>query len=295
MLAYDPATAQLVLFGGAPATYYNDTWAWNGSTWTQTDDTGDAGCTSSCTSSPPGRDRAGERLRPGHRPAHALRRGRRVVDLQQRHLALERLDLGPDRRQRRRRLHHHLPGQPGGPPGGASAFDPATGQLILFGGLVSGAAFSLADTWDWDDAALNLAPSSLSWSASTLNGYDQTLSSAATLDVANEGSGGWDLTIQTSGSFGAGYTMVVNGSGVSAGSATAPGQSCVGTCVAATGNAVTYPLTVPNGSVVNLYTANAGSGIGTVALSTDWWLTVPGEAHTGIAVVTYTLTLSYGP
>ena len=37
-MAYDSGTGQLVLFGGIPdgsGTYLNDTWTWNGTTWTQ--------------------------------------------------------------------------------------------------------------------------------------------------------------------------------------------------------------------------------------------------------------------
>ncbi len=35
-MAYDPATGQLVLFGGVTTnSYLNDTWTWNGSNWTQ--------------------------------------------------------------------------------------------------------------------------------------------------------------------------------------------------------------------------------------------------------------------
>jgi hypothetical protein len=35
-MAYDPATGQLVLFGGAhPESTFGDTWTWNGTTWTQ--------------------------------------------------------------------------------------------------------------------------------------------------------------------------------------------------------------------------------------------------------------------
>ena len=57
-LAYDPAvgtSGEVVLFGGeVGATYYNDTWAWNGTAWAQIADSGDAGCTTTCTSSPSG-------------------------------------------------------------------------------------------------------------------------------------------------------------------------------------------------------------------------------------------------
>ncbi len=91
-MAYDPATGQLVLFGGttggATPSVLDDTWAWNGSTWSQLDDSGDPGCTTSCTTSPPPRY------------------------------------------------------------GASFDFDPETGGLVLFGGTsTSGSA--LEDTWEW--------------------------------------------------------------------------------------------------------------------------------------------------
>jgi hypothetical protein len=53
-LAYDPATSQLVLFGGSPPHVgaFNDTWAWDGSTWAQVADDTDPGCTNACANSP---------------------------------------------------------------------------------------------------------------------------------------------------------------------------------------------------------------------------------------------------
>ena len=57
-LEYDPAVQQLVLFGGLDGngfTLLNDTWTWDGTAWTQVDDDADAGCTTACTNSPPGR------------------------------------------------------------------------------------------------------------------------------------------------------------------------------------------------------------------------------------------------
>jgi hypothetical protein len=57
-MACDLATGQLVLFGGAGnGSTLNDTWVWNGTTWTQVDDT-PVGCTTTCTNSPPGRHEA---------------------------------------------------------------------------------------------------------------------------------------------------------------------------------------------------------------------------------------------
>jgi hypothetical protein len=48
--AYDSASRALIMFGGNGN---NDTWAWNGTSWTQVADSADPGCTSTCTASPP--------------------------------------------------------------------------------------------------------------------------------------------------------------------------------------------------------------------------------------------------
>jgi hypothetical protein len=59
VMTFDPALGQVILFGGMNvfgSPTYNDTWAWNGTTWTQIDDNHDGGCTSTCTSSPGARD-----------------------------------------------------------------------------------------------------------------------------------------------------------------------------------------------------------------------------------------------
>lgn len=57
-MAYDPASGQLVLFGGQDYEG-NDTWTWSGTTWTQVDDSTDPGCgnesTNPCPLSPPPR------------------------------------------------------------------------------------------------------------------------------------------------------------------------------------------------------------------------------------------------
>jgi hypothetical protein len=88
-MAYDPATGNLVLFGGSTGTNdLNDTWAWNGRTWTQVDDGSDPGCSIACTLSPPNRAEA------------------------------------------------------------SMAYDPATGSLVLFGG--NNASGDLNDTWTWN-------------------------------------------------------------------------------------------------------------------------------------------------
>ena len=54
-MAYDPGTGQLVLFGGYDGGFLDDTWTWNGSTWTQM----------TPATSPPARDSASMAYDPG--------------------------------------------------------------------------------------------------------------------------------------------------------------------------------------------------------------------------------------
>ncbi|HXY43100.1 MAG TPA: kelch repeat-containing protein [Acidimicrobiales bacterium] len=79
-MAYDAATRQLILFGGVGSSPQNDTWAWNGSDWSEL----------SPATSPPARDDA------------------------------------------------------------SMAYDSATSQLVLFGGTSDGLDRVMSDTWSWD-------------------------------------------------------------------------------------------------------------------------------------------------
>jgi hypothetical protein len=63
-MAYDPATNQLVLFASGGG---NSTWVWNGTTWAQLDDSGDPGCTTTCTNSPPNKTTFGMAYDPASR------------------------------------------------------------------------------------------------------------------------------------------------------------------------------------------------------------------------------------
>jgi hypothetical protein len=131
-MAYDPGTGQLVLFGGIDAcngSYLTDTWTWNGTTWTQ----------SNPATSPPARSEA----------SMAYDRGTGQLLLfggQDLHFAFPFLDdtwtwngttwteLNPAT-------------SPPARSEASMAYDPGTGQLVLFGGYDDNPF--LNDTWTW--------------------------------------------------------------------------------------------------------------------------------------------------
>ncbi len=296
VLAYDPASAQLVLFGGSAAAYDNDTWTWNGSNWTQVDDSGDPGCTASCTSSPPGRTRMGLDYDPvtGQLVLFGGVAGSYFDDTWSwGGTSWSQVDDAGDGG-----CTGSCSASPSARTSTALAFDPATGQLVLFGGGGSTADFN--DTWDFDLVPLVLTAPSVAY-ATTLSGYDTSLTSAVTLEVANEGSSGFDLTVYANYNPTSGTNTLpavkINGSSGSASSPTAPVATCVGTCLSPSGDSVTYPVSLPvsQSSAASIYTANAGSGIGDLDLATDWWAFVPAKAISGTYQCSVTVTLSYGP
>jgi hypothetical protein len=171
-----------------------------------------------------------------------------------------------------------------------------SGPCVVAGGYIdsNGGQDALLEIQD-----LVLAPVTASWST-TLGGYDASVPEAVTVDVDSFGSAGWDLAVQASGLPASGSHQLtsptVNGSSSSAGSASSPSQSCVGACTTASGDTVTYPLSIPVAAPADLYNAAAGSGTGEIALATYWWIAVPAKTYAASAYsATVTLTLSNGP
>jgi hypothetical protein len=150
-MAYDPATGNMVLFGGlGSSSYLNGTWTYNGTTWTQVDDSSDLGCTTACTSSPPLRGYASLAYDPAT--------GNMVLFG----------GLGSS--------YLNDTWTYGYPPGAGTtwaqqspttspptrflaslAYDPATGNMVLFGG--SGSS-NLNDTWTWNGSTWTQADGS---------------------------------------------------------------------------------------------------------------------------------------
>jgi uncharacterized repeat protein (TIGR02543 family) len=130
-MAYDPSTGQLVLFGGSDGTgTANDTWTWNGTTWTQQ---------LQSSASPSGRESASM-----------------AYDTDAGQLVLfggfgSSYGVYPDDTWNWNGTTWTQMSPATSPPGrgsAAMAYDPDSAQLVLFGGY--SAPSVLNDTWDWN-------------------------------------------------------------------------------------------------------------------------------------------------
>jgi hypothetical protein len=197
------------------------------------------------------------------------------------------------------------------------------GMLSLFTGVTLAPAFASACSSSTASCSVSgnatltagslalAAPASISWSA-TLNGSDQSVGAAATLEpIDATGSGdGWAVTVTSTSFMSASpaatlptSALSVNGSDSSQSGTSAPGGTCASgsscTLPSETSAPVTYPLSVPAGSSeptpVDLYTAKASTGEGAVNLASDWWLSIPGSALAATYTSTISLAIVSGP
>jgi hypothetical protein len=139
-------------------------------------------------------------------------------------------------------------------------------------------------------------PTTLSWPSTTLNGRNQSVSTPLTLSPDDEsGSGvGWNLTATSTTFTSSGHALPTTAAQITAASAT----SATGTC-SLPSNQISYPATVPAGSIapsaVKVFNSAAGSGAGPANLVLTANLNVPGNARIGTYTSTWTLTLASGP
>ena len=143
-------------------------------------------------------------------------------------------------------------------------------------------------------------PPNVSFSA-TLNGLDQTVTSAQALDVSDAtGSGtGWNLT-GTSTTFTTGggtpHLLATTATSLTA----APTDTCdaSATCTVGT-NSVTYPYVLPAGATAptatKLFNAAANTGLGNQTITPSWKLAVPASTYAGTYTSTWTISLVSGP
>jgi parallel beta-helix repeat protein len=137
-MAYDASTGNVVLFGGFGSGYLNDTWTWNGTTWTH----------QSPPASPPSRDLAAM--------AYDASTGNVVL-----FGGLSTTgNLNDTWTWNGTTWTEHLPAtRPSARYGASMAYDASTGTLVLFGGYASG---DLNDTWTWNGTTWTLQSPSAS-------------------------------------------------------------------------------------------------------------------------------------
>ena len=129
-MVFDPATKQLLLFGGSATTgtgFSNQTWTWNGSNWTQLHP----------ATSPPGRE--------DQQMAYDAAT-KTVILFSGFHGTGYWDDTWSWNGTTWTRLSPAT--SPSGRDSAAFAYDPATSQMILFGGF-RGTGFAPGDTWTW--------------------------------------------------------------------------------------------------------------------------------------------------
>ena len=136
-MVFDPATGQLLLFGGSDnSSYFDETWSWNGSTWTHLNP----------ATSPPGRSGASMGFDPatGQMILFGGESDNGTLNDTWSWNGTDWTKLSPS--------NSPLPRTNAG-----MAFDPGTGQFLLFGG--GGGGF-FNDTWNWTGTNwIQLSPS----------------------------------------------------------------------------------------------------------------------------------------
>jgi hypothetical protein len=147
-MASDPASGQLILFGGVDnsgTTYLNDTWNWTGADWKQITGLPD---------SPPARDQATMAFDPKN-GLLVLFGGWNGTNL------FDTWTWDGNTWSSPKLIQSVTPVPPLARSFASMAFDPASGELVLFGGIGDNNQF-FADTWTWDGTAwtnLNLSVS----------------------------------------------------------------------------------------------------------------------------------------
>lgn len=184
-------------------------------------------------------------------------------------------------------------------------------------GLLAAAALPLGSAFADQDTSTGTAtisagpleltvPSAINWTA-TLTGYDQAVQTPVDLNVtdATGSASGWNVTLAAT-HFQDGTkqlpsnTLSVNGSATSKDDATAFAQACAtgSTCVLPS-NATTYPVAVTtaasNPTAVKIASAAADTGLGSVDLDANFWLSLPANVKAGTYVSTLTFNLNTGP
>ncbi|MEA2315096.1 MAG: hypothetical protein QOI03_1788 [Solirubrobacteraceae bacterium] len=179
-------------------------------------------------------------------------------------------------------------------------------RALLLAGLAavllpaSAVAATATATLSAGSLAFVSTPPNVSFSA-TLNGTDQTVTSAQALDVGDAtGSGaGWNLTAtSTTFTTGGGSPHTLSTSATTVGASPTVACDTGVTCVLAT-NSVSYPYTLPAAGTApvatKLLNAAANTGMGNQTVTPSWKLAVPASTLAGTYTSTWTISLVSGP
>ena len=303
-MAYDTANSQVVLFGGNNGSDLNDTWVYNGSTWTQV--IGTSGCTTACTGGPSARDNLTMASDPavGNVVLFSGNNGTSGTNetwVYNGTSWTQVIDAG---------CTTACTSSPTARGSSAMAFDGATAQLVVFGGYGAAAATGLNDTWILPlsyqlQASLGVAagtlgfistPTSFSFAGITLNGSAQSTPASIALDIGDAtGSGaGWNVQLSaTTFTNTNGNTLSDSDFQVTGSSPPAVACDSTSSCTVAS-LANLYPYTL-SGTATKLLSAAVGTGMGDQTVTVPWTATIPANAYAGTYQSTWTFSLVSGP
>lgn len=175
----------------------------------------------------------------------------------------------------------------------------AVAALAVWNALPAAAA-TATTTITGASLAFVSTPPNVSFSV-TLNGVDQTASSAQAIDVGDAtGSGaGWNITAtSTQFTTGGGSPKTLSTSATAVDSAPTVACDTGATCTAAT-NSITYPYTLPAGSTAptatKLFDAASGTGMGNQTVTPTWKVAIPASTYAGTYTSTWTISLISAP
>ncbi len=121
-----------------------------------------------------------------------------------------------------------------------------------------------------------------------LSGADQTQTFTLGMTVSGAAAGGWNITASET-PFTAGDQSLGDATITSVAIGTCSGSGCVNPS-----NSVTWPIALSS-SAVKIVNAALGSGRGTIPLTVNFTLPVPGNAFAGAYTSTFTFAIASGP
>lgn len=170
---------------------------------------------------------------------------------------------------------------------------------LLVGAPAAGAATATA-TFTAGSLGFVTAPPNVSFSA-TLNGKDQTVTSAQPIDISDAtGSGaGWNVTATSTTFTAGGHTLGTGATTIASGPSAVCDAGSTCSTASVNGAQVAFPYTLPAGATAptatKMFDASLNTGMGNQTITPTWSLAVPATAYAGSYTSTWTISLVSGP